>query len=126
MIKRIAKLSSKKCEEKTFAKCIRGEALKLATEANIVAKGLTAMVTIDEDKCTKLDDEAEICLDGTTPDGTPPLPYYDYDDGESAPEMAYAAADTVIERSAGRAGAKHLVMISILAFLFLGTWCVMW
>ena len=30
------------------------------------------MVTVDDDQCMKLDEEAEVCLDGTTPDGTPP------------------------------------------------------
>lgn len=75
MIKRLVTLAGDDCKENTFVKCIRHEALALATEANIVAKGLTAMVTLDDDQCTKLDEEAEICLDGTTPDGSRPSSY---------------------------------------------------
>lgn len=75
MIKKLVTLARDDCKKDTFVKCIRHEALALATEANIVAKGLTAMVTLDDDQCTKLDEEAEICLDGTTPDDTRPSSY---------------------------------------------------
>lgn len=132
LIKRIVKLSSNKCEEKSFAKCVRGEALKLATEANIVAKGLTAMVTIDDDQCTKLDDEAEICLDGTTPEGRAPWDHdegdhhYDHDE-ESAPEIAAMAEDSYgyswSERNGASVGA-NICLVSALAILV--AWCVMW
>ena len=52
---------------KTYmAECIEEEALPLALEANIVVKGLTAMVTIDEKSCVSFGDETEICRDGET------------------------------------------------------------
>ena len=79
MIKKLVTLARDDCKEDTFVKCIRHEALALATEANIVAKGLTAMVTLDDDQCTELDEEAEICLDGTTPDGSRPPSRDEYD-----------------------------------------------
>lgn len=88
LTKRLVTLSKKDCNEEEFAKCIRAEALALATEANVVAKGLTAMVTVDDDKCMKLDEEAEVCIDGTTPDGRqPPRDENNYD-------YAYDQADS--------------------------------
>ena len=89
MIKKLVTLVRDDCKEDTFVKCIRHEALALATEANIVAKGLTAMVTIDDDQCTKLDEEAEICLDGTTPDGTS----YEHKHDTAYPEMMAMSHD---------------------------------
>jgi len=86
LIKRLVNLSSQKdCDEKEFAKCIRAEALALATEANVVAKGLTAMVTVDDDGCMKVDDDAGVCIDGTTTDGRKPARDDDY---------AYDASET--------------------------------
>ena len=67
LLKRLVTLK-KPCTEDEFAKCVRAEALDLALEANVVAKGLTAMVTVDMDKCMKRNENAQICLDGTTPD----------------------------------------------------------
>ena len=67
-IKSLVKLADPNCNEKEFVKCIEQEAIKLALDANIVAKGLTAMVTTDSDECMKIDDDAEVCLDGTTVD----------------------------------------------------------
>jgi hypothetical protein len=62
------KLKDPICNEKEFVKCIEEEALELALNANIIAKGLTAMVTVDSDECMKPDEDAEVCLDGTTVD----------------------------------------------------------
>ena len=67
-IKSLVKLADPDCTEKQFVKCIEREAIKLALDANIVAKGLTAMVTTDSNECMKIDDGAEVCLDGTTVD----------------------------------------------------------
>lgn len=67
-IKSLVKLANPICKEKEFVKCIEEEAVNLALDANIVAKGLTAMVTVDSDECMKIDDSAEVCLDGTTVD----------------------------------------------------------
>ena len=90
------------------------------------------MVTIDDDQCTKLDNEAEICLDGTTPEGRAP---WDHDEGdhhydhaeESAPEMAVMAADSYgyswSERNGVGAGA-NIGLVSALAILV--AWCVIW
>ena len=61
LVKRLVTLSSE-CTEDKFAKCVRAEALSVAVEANIVAKGLTAMVTVDDEKCTKIDEEAEVSV----------------------------------------------------------------
>jgi len=96
LLKKLVTLSDK-CEDEDFAKCIRGEALALAIKANVVAKGLTAMVTLDDDQCMEPDEDAEICLDGTTPDGTKPQDdddyyYYDSYDGDHV-ESGHAHAD---------------------------------
>ena len=59
------------CDEEEKVDCIKAEALALALEANLVAKGLTAMVTVeDEETCKKSENITEICLDGTTPGGS--------------------------------------------------------
>jgi hypothetical protein len=68
ILKSLVKLKDPICKEEKFAKCIEKEALDLALDANIVAKGLTAMVTVDSDECMKVDEDAEVCLDGTTVD----------------------------------------------------------
>lgn len=58
------------CEEKEKVDCIKAEALALALEANLVAKGLTAMVTTEVPfTCKKLENVTEVCLDGTSPGG---------------------------------------------------------
>ena len=60
------------CEAPTsLADCIEQEALSLALHASVVAEGLTAMTTVDEDKCQTFEEETEICLDGTSVDGMP-------------------------------------------------------
>lgn len=53
--------------------CIEQEALSLAIKANVVAEGLTGMVTMDDDQCQTFEEETEICLDGTSAfgDGAP-------------------------------------------------------
>jgi len=59
------------CDEEKKVDCIKAEALALALEANLVAKGLTAMVTIEhENTCKKTAEITETCLDGTTPGGS--------------------------------------------------------
>ncbi|KAL7507226.1 hypothetical protein ACHAXN_004436 [Cyclotella atomus] len=68
ILRTIVKLKDPICNEKEFVKCIEEEALELALNANIIAKGLTAMVTVDSDECMKPDEDAEVCLDGTTVD----------------------------------------------------------
>jgi len=55
------------CDEEQRVECIKREALALALEAKLVAKGLTAMVTVENETCQKIVEGAEICLDGTTP-----------------------------------------------------------
>jgi hypothetical protein len=55
-----------------LADCIEEEALTLAIEASVVAKGLTGMVTVDDENCLSFEGETEICRDGSTtggPDG---------------------------------------------------------
>ena len=89
LIKKLITLK-KACEEEDFSKCIKAEALDLALEASIVTKGLTAMVTVDSEKCMKHDDDAEVCLDGTTPDGTPDRDYYYDDSGDEEDHGAVA------------------------------------
>lgn len=68
IIKSLVRLKETNCNEKEFVTCIEKEATQLALDANIVAKGLTAMVTVDSDECMKIDDSAEVCMDGTTVD----------------------------------------------------------
>ena len=121
MIKRLVTLSSDDCKEDTFVKCIRYEALALATEANIVAKGLTAMVTLDDDQCTKLDEEAEICLDGTTPDGSRP-PNYKHEHDTAYPETMAMDHEYDYRYTSGSAticaGFLYVAMIPVVALFF--------
>lgn len=66
----------KPCEEEHFADCIENEALGLALEAGVVAKGLTGMVTVDDEECLSFEGETEICRDG----GSKGSKSYPYDD----------------------------------------------
>jgi hypothetical protein len=50
--------------------CMKEEALSLALDANVVVKGLTAMVTIDTEGCLSFEGETEICREGSTSDGS--------------------------------------------------------
>mmetsp|Transcript_9961 Transcript_9961/g.11364 ORF Transcript_9961/g.11364 Transcript_9961/m.11364 type:complete len:211 (+) Transcript_9961:166-798(+) len=59
--------NSEDCDEEQRVECLKKEALALALEAKLVAKGLTAMVTVENETCQKIVEGAEICLDGTTP-----------------------------------------------------------
>merc|ERR1712157_604881 len=56
------------CEAEEKVECIKAEALALALEANLVAKGLTGMVTVEDESCRAIDENAQVCLDGTSPD----------------------------------------------------------
>jgi hypothetical protein len=59
---------SKPCEI-DLADCIEEEALLLALDANVVAKGLTGMVTVDSAMCLSfIEEETEICRDGMRAD----------------------------------------------------------
>jgi hypothetical protein len=58
---------SEPCTTK-LADCIEEEALSLAIEASVVAKGLTGMVTIDDENCLSFEGDTEICRDGSTAD----------------------------------------------------------
>lgn len=61
---------SKECpEDETLEKCIRKDALALALNANLVVSGLTGMVTEDKGSCFAVDNQAEVCVDGTDPSG---------------------------------------------------------
>jgi len=87
------------CKSDKFRDCIKQEALDLAIEANLVVKGLTAMVTVDEKKCAAPDEDAEICVDGTSPDGVTFRPSYSdkseeeaaYEDHEASMPMSESA-----------------------------------
>ena len=57
------------CDAAEKVECLKAEALALALEAKLVAKGLTAIVTVENETCRAIDEGAEVCLDGTTPDG---------------------------------------------------------
>ncbi|KAL7489133.1 hypothetical protein ACHAW6_014760 [Cyclotella cf. meneghiniana] len=70
VLKSLVTLADPSCKEEHFVTCIEQEAVHLAIDAKIVAKGLTAMVTVDSDDCMKFDDSAPVCLDGTTSDPT--------------------------------------------------------
>jgi len=72
------------CKSEKFRDCVKQEALDLAIEANLVVKGLTAMVTVDEKKCATPDEDAEICVDGMSPDGVTFRPSYSDQSGEEA------------------------------------------
>lgn len=68
LLRTLINLANPRCNEEEFAKCIEQEAIDLAIDARIVAKGLTAMVTVDAEECMKVDESSEVCLDGTTVD----------------------------------------------------------
>jgi len=72
------------CKSEKFRDCVKQEALDLAIEANLVVKGLTAMVTVDEKKCAAPDEDAEICVDGMSPDGVTFRPSYSDQSDEEA------------------------------------------
>jgi len=72
------------CDAEEKVECIKAEALALALEANLVAKGLTAMVTIEDETCRAIDENAEVCLDGTSPDGGQWTPRGESDSGSGA------------------------------------------
>lgn len=123
LIKRLVKLKNA-CTEADFAKCIRAEALALAVQANVVAKGLTALVTEDNEKCMKLEDDAEVCLDGTTPDGPRPIGTDDYDHADSVGTYSGGYGYEEDYWYGGRSGASALhcglwLGLSLLATSFL-------
>lgn len=57
------------CDAAEKMECLKAEALALAFDAKLVAKGLTAIVTVENETCQAIDEGTEVCLDGTTPDG---------------------------------------------------------
>ena len=78
----------------TLAKCIEREALDLALESKLVARGLTGMVTIDEAQCFVIKNGSEICLDGTSkedfwPDEEGADVSYSMDDADSGPSHTH-------------------------------------
>ena len=84
------------CKSDKFRDCVKQEALDLAIKANLVVKGLTAMVTVDEKKCAAPDEDAEICVDGTSPDGVTFRPSYsDKSEEEAAGDAAVAESETM-------------------------------
>jgi hypothetical protein len=85
LIKKLVTLKEDCKKDQSLADCIKAEALQLALDANVVVEGLTAMVTIDDEKCMSLDEEAEVCIDGTTPGDSP---WHD----EAAPGVAYSSS----------------------------------
>jgi hypothetical protein len=58
--------------DKKMSKCIEEEALAIAAlEAGVVVKGLTGMVTVDDNNCFDFEGETEICRNGTTASYSP-------------------------------------------------------
>ncbi|KAG7351926.1 vault protein inter-alpha-trypsin domain containing protein [Nitzschia inconspicua] len=64
-LKRMVNLVTPCPEDKKLVDCIEEEATDLAIAANIVAQGITGMVTVDHDDCLSFEGETEICRDGT-------------------------------------------------------------
>ena len=118
IIKSLVTLTDANCKEKDFADCIKAEALNLAIKANVVAKGLTAMVTVDDLKCMKRDESAEVCLDGTTPDSTE-----SGDGGEKYPSYGdeYAIYGDSYYSAAGT-GAAHAGSLFFLVLFCISFW----
>lgn len=111
-----------KCEMDDFVDCIKAEALEVAIEAGVVTKGLTAMVTVDNEKCMKPDTETEVCLDGTTPDPDSDEKYepdYDYEDSASAHEEVYASWDYPPAGSTALDSGMCFFIISLFTAVFL-------
>lgn len=107
--------------------------MKLALDAEVVVRGLTGMVTVDSDQCQIIDEDAAICLDGTsTPDliedcadgdckidygdGAPPTadaPPWDYDGGAD-----YDGWDDGVEIGASGGALSGFVVVNIATLLF--------
>ena len=69
VVSQLVDLADESCDtEEKLPECLEAEALNLAIQGNVVVRGLTAMVTVDDDECLRVDEDAEVCLDGTTPD----------------------------------------------------------
>ena len=95
-----------------IAKCIEKEALDLALEAKVVVKGLTGMVTIDEDGCLSFEEETEICTEGSSSNGWRNNDDYYYGDEEAgdygydggAPPPVYSGGGGSYDTSAPTGG----------------------
>ncbi|KAL3908383.1 MAG: hypothetical protein SGILL_008504, partial [Bacillariaceae sp.] len=68
-LREMVKLAEPCPDDKKMKDCIEEEATQLALSAEIVTKGITAMVTEDGKDCLNFEGETEICRDGTTKDG---------------------------------------------------------
>jgi len=64
-LKQIANLVEPCLDNYTLAECFEEEATRLALAAGVVAKGITSMVTVDEEGCLNFEGETNICRDGT-------------------------------------------------------------
>ncbi|CAB9520302.1 trypsin inhibitor heavy chain H4 [Seminavis robusta] len=113
----------------SLADCIKEEALSLALKAQLVTRGLTGLVTIDENQCLVYNEEAEICLDGTNKGDSywnedtaaDAMEYDSSEGGSSAMSASYGGSDgRGYYASAGttmRASFSSALVMSGLAFL---------
>jgi len=88
------------CKEEKRVECIKAEALGLALEANLVVKGLTAMVTVENETCQKIDEGAEVCLDGTTPGSGESLADEGYYGTSASSNRGYYSASSTASQGA--------------------------
>eukprot|EP00804_Cyclotella_cryptica_P002792 CCRYP_009333-RA/>CCRYP_009333-RA protein AED:0.44 eAED:0.47 QI:0/0/0/1/0/0/2/0/214 len=65
VLRSLVTLADANCTEERFVNCIKKEALHLATDVQIVAKGLTVMAVGDDDKCMMDNVYHDVCFDGT-------------------------------------------------------------
>merc|ERR1712224_693249 len=87
-------------EEEERVECIRAEALGIAVEAGLVVKGLTAMVTVENETCQKIDEGAEVCLDGTTPGSGESLADEGYYGTSASSNRGYYSASSTASQGA--------------------------
>lgn len=82
VIKPLLTLSKPCPPDERLEKCIKADALALAMDANLVVSGLTAMATQDASDCFTIEEDAQICVDGTTT-GTADDQYWDESAGST-------------------------------------------
>jgi hypothetical protein len=88
-----------------LADCIEEEALLLALDANVVAQGLTGMVTVDKNKCLSFEGETEICRDGMRADSN-----YVGDDNDVYTTGAPAQAPSSYSAASGRPNLIFIIL----------------
>jgi hypothetical protein len=98
-------------KEKSLADCLEEEALSLALEANIVTRGLTGLLTVDDEGCLVFEEGAQVCLDGTSKDGAVEYDWAGEED-QGEPVMMGMASE-----ASGACGQRYFASFAVILFL---------